>query len=152
VGDDLPSVYGGIRAKPVTHEGVEMDSGTEAAFARWVKHYGNTWRYHRRFSGVDGVYELDFEAICPIGTVYTEIKPRTDEMPGWLYENREQVDGWLRKLERVRESIPDASLALVFWSGLWEPADPNLRIPPLFFLNRGQRWRLIRGGKVEPAW
>jgi hypothetical protein len=119
------------------HKGVMMRSSTEASFARWLESTGDTWKYEEKFSGDGGVYKVDFRARSPLinGTVYIETKPYRDDMPAWLYKNRDQVNGWLDKMLIIRESLPDVPLALIPW-------DDGMDRPKQWFLNLG-RWRLI---------
>ena len=137
---DLPTIYDGARGSRTMFNGDEYDSNTEASFAEWLNAPGRDCTFERqqwfRDNGIR--YKLDFAAHSPIvpGTVYVEIKPRRPDMPGWLFDNREQVDEILDKMKTIHGSVPGAPLAVVFWND-------GDDYPRLFFLHLGYRWRLI---------
>jgi hypothetical protein len=129
--------------RPVRHAATDsspgVPTGTQGTLTRWLETQGDACRCEVRYSGDGGVYQVDAIA-TPRGmtqSLFVECKPYRDDMPGWLFDNRDDVNGWLDKMQIIRESVPGASLALVPWN-----ADFNR--PRQWFLNRdGHRWRLI---------
>lgn len=135
---DLPTIYSGVRGSKTMFDGDEYDSDTEASFAEQLKTWGCTFERQQWFRDNGLRYKLDFAAHSPIapGTVYVEIKPRREDMPGWLFDNRAEVDEILDKMKTIHGSVPGAPLAVIFWND-------GDKYPRLFFLHLGYRWRLI---------
>jgi hypothetical protein len=101
-----------IRARPTIYKGIQMRSRLEALFASTFDHLGWKWEYEpRAYASTAGQYLPDFLVDWP-SKGSTEIYPMYVETKGGIF-NGQEIQKFLKRMEIILESEPDARLLLV---------------------------------------